>query len=223
MKDSWFFAKSSKLQELFRILFCWPKKNVFPILKVFGINWSYIENSEKNICACLSRHETNFGATLSGSTYLIPTSLYSNSFARNLLMFKSGCIFLNFTLHSPALNISSEKMLFARYNPIAFVSFHICGLYIFCCCKNAVYKTSKHFAICLQIDNFILMPYQMFTNWKGSMLQFSHVMLLSNYWTSLGDSEKGLGFTRKLGLKSTKIDQLFWANFHRLVQEVKLF
>ena len=108
LKDSWFFAKLSKLQELFRILFCWPKKNVFPILKVFGINWSYIENSEKNICACLSRHETNFGATLSGSTYLIPTSLYSNSFARNLLMFKSGCIFLNFTLHSPALNISSE-------------------------------------------------------------------------------------------------------------------
>ena len=80
----------------------------FPILKVFWINWSYIEKSEQNICACLSRHETNFGATLSGSTYLIPTSLYSNSFARNLLMFKSGCIFLNFSLHSPALNISSE-------------------------------------------------------------------------------------------------------------------
>ena len=163
----------------------------FPILKVFWINWSYIEKSEQNICACLSRHETNFGATLSGSTYLIPTLLYSNSFARNLLMFKSGCIFLHFTLHSPGLNFHLKKC--CLQDTIQSHLFHFIFVdTIFCCCKNAVYETNEHFAIFLQIDNFILMPNQILQIDKVPCCNFHMLCFyqtIGHLWVIL----KGLG------------------------------
>ena len=54
--------------------------------------WNYV------ICAYLSRQAPNFGATLSGATYLIATSLYSNSFSQKAIFwcFKREAFLSNF-------------------------------------------------------------------------------------------------------------------------------
>ena len=165
-----FFLKLSKLQEIFRISFGLTKKSLFSNTKIFWINWSYIGKRLENICACLSRHDPNFGATLSGSTYLIPTSLYSNSFARNLLMYKSGCIFVHFTLHSPRLNFHLTKC--CLHDTIQSQLFHFISVdIIFCRCKNAVCETSiQILAFCNLFANWQLQMQKLFTNQKGPTL-----------------------------------------------------